>query len=94
MESESEGREDRRAIGARVTFDCLVEMLEAAASCDPMAGQQGQLRGTVHQAFQCIEPIVGRDPADGVHPDMDIERGEAFGAMLNLGDAFADLAPH
>ena len=61
---------------------------------DAVAGQKRQLRRAVHQGFERVEPIVGRDLADRIHLRVNIEGREAFGAVCELGEAFADLVPH
>jgi hypothetical protein len=72
----------------------VVEMFEAAARCDPVPGQQRELRGAVHQRFESVETVVGGDLPDGVHPGMDVERRQALGAAAEIGDSLADLVPH
>jgi hypothetical protein len=66
-------------------------MFEAAASGDSMTGQEGQLRRAVHQPFQRIESVDGRNLTDGIHSRVNIKRGEPFGTALDLSHAFADL---
>ena len=94
VEAEREGGHDRRAIGARMALEGFVEMLEAAAGRDAMSRKQRKLRGPVHQRFQRIEAIIGRDLANGIHPGVNIERGQTSCASGEFSETFADLVPY
>jgi len=94
VEAEREGGQDRRAIGARMALEGFVEMLEAAAGRDAMSRKQRKLRGPVHQRFQRIEAIIGRDLANGIHPGVNIERGQTSCASGEFSETFADLVPY
>jgi len=94
VEAESERRHDRRSVSGRMALQGLVEMLEAASRCDPVAGEERKLRGTVHQRLKSIEAVGCGDLADRVHPCVDVEGGEAGCAAAELGEALADLVPN
>lgn len=55
-----------------------------------MAREQRQLGGAVGQRLKRVEAIFRRHLADRVHASVDVERGEAFRAILDLGNAFSD----
>jgi hypothetical protein len=94
MKPESEGGEDRDAVGSRFARQRLVEMFEAALGGDPMAGKERELSRTMHERLERIEAVVGGDLPNRVHSRVDVERREALGAIAELGETLADLVPH
>ena len=66
-------------------------MLEAALHSDTMAGQQRELRRAVRQAFERGKAVDRRDLADRVHLRVDVERRQARGTLVEIGDALAEL---
>jgi hypothetical protein len=86
--------EDCRRVGAAVATECLVHMLEAALDGHAMAGKQGELGRPVRQAFQSGKPVDRRYLADGVHLGVNVERRQAGGTRVEIGNALTELRPN
>ncbi len=93
MKADGESGENRGRVGAAVTAQGLVHMFEAALHRYPVAGKQRKLGRAVRQAFQSGQPIDRRHLADGVHLGVNVERRQAGGTLVEVGDALAELCP-
>lgn len=91
MKADREGGEDRLAVGRRIAVERLAEMFEAGSGGDAVAGQERHLRRALGETFQRGHAVDGRHLADFVHAPIDVERREASGGALNVGDALAEL---
>jgi hypothetical protein len=68
-------------------------MFEAGPGGDSVAGQERELRRTMHQSFEGIQSVRDSDLADRVHSSVNVEGREAFRTATELGKPFTDLLP-
>lgn len=66
-------------------------MLHAAAESDAVPGQKRQLSGAMGKPLEGGETVDRRKFADRVHLHMDIERREAGGTIIEVGDPITEL---
>jgi hypothetical protein len=55
----------------------LVDVLKTRLKRDAVSGKKRQLRRAARQTLECGEAVVGGKLADGVHPGVEIEWGQA-----------------
>jgi len=91
MQADREGGEDGLAVGRRIAVERLAEMFEAGRGGDAMARQQRQLRRALRQTLKGGHAVGCSDFANFVHTLIDVERRQAGGGALDIGDAFAQL---
>ncbi len=94
VKAHGERGENRVAVALRTTVECFVDMLEAGAERDSVAGQERELSRVARQLLEHGEPVDGRELADRVHARIKVERGKAWGGFADFGDARSDLRPH
>jgi hypothetical protein len=94
VETDGEGRENRRAIAVRVAVERLADMLQAGLNRNPMAGKKRELGRAMRQALKRGETILDRQLANRIHPGVEVQWGEALPAVADVGDAQAHLRPY
>lgn len=91
VETKGEGGEDGVGVRAAVAAQRFVHMFEATLDRDTMAGEQSELRRAMRQAFEGGQSIDCRDLANRIHLSMNVERGQAGSALVEVGNTFTEL---
>lgn len=91
MKADRESGENGLAVGWRFAVERFAEMFEAGRSSNAMAGQQSELGRTLGEAFERGHAVGRRHFTDFIHALVNVERRQARGSALDVGDALAQL---
>jgi hypothetical protein len=91
VKPDRESCEDRARVGAPVASERLVHMFKAALQGDPVARKQCKLGRAMGEALKGGKAVDRCKFADRVHLFVDVERRQASGSLVEVGNSVAEL---